>query len=103
MFDLSVGRLTAVVQEWHSKATEGLPPLDQRSHGLEAEPVANGGKAVGAVFSGTIGADDEVFQQSEGGDRGLELGIGLGVEWRLADLRGGEGARGFPGRAGSLG
>ena len=87
----------------YSKATEGLPPLDQRSHGFEEVPVSDGGKAVGAVFSGPIGADDEVFQQSEGGDRGLELGVGLGAGGGLRTSSGAKARResGISGMSGS--
>ena len=64
--------------------------LDQRLHGLQATPAGDHGVAVGAVFVGSIDSDDEVLQQAEGGDRGLELGVGPGIGRRLADVLGGE-------------
>ena len=74
--------------------------LDQRLHGLEAAPASHHGIAFSAVLGGGVGADHEVLQQSEGGDRGLELRIGPGIGRRLADVLGGEGK---PGSAGSPG
>ena len=63
--------------------------LDQRLHGLEAAPARDHG--VGSVvIVGIGGADDEVLQQAEGGDRSLELGVGLRVGRGLADVLGRE-------------
>ena len=56
--------------------------------GLEAAPAGDNG--VTAVFDGTVCADDEVLQQSERGDRSLELGVGPGIGRGLADVLGGE-------------
>ena len=64
--------------------------LDQRLHGLEAASTGDHGIAVGVFRVGSIAADDEVFQQAEGGDRGLELGVGPGIGRGLADVLGGE-------------
>ncbi len=64
--------------------------LDQRLHGSEAAPAGDHGVAVGSVLSRLIGADDEVLQQSEGGDRGLELDVGAGIGRGLADILGGK-------------
>ena len=73
--------------------------LDQCLHGLEAAAAGDHGIALGVdlsrtrskILAGSVDPVDEAFQQSEGGDRGLELGIGLGVGRRLADVLGGEG------------
>ena len=65
--------------------------LDQRLYGLEAASAGDHGIALGAIlFFRPIGADDQIFEQSEGGDRGLELGVGPGVGRRPADVLGGE-------------
>ena len=64
--------------------------LDQRLHGLEAAPAGHHGVAVPAIVIGLTGPDDEVLQQAEGGDRGLELGVGPGIGRGLADILGGE-------------
>ena len=64
--------------------------LDQRLHGLEAPSAGDHGVALGSVLSRLIGADDQVLQQSEGGDGSLELGVGAGIGRGLADVLGGE-------------
>ncbi len=53
--------------------------FDQRLHGLEAVPAGDDGIAVSAVRIGLTDRNDEVFQRSEGGDRGFEFGIGQGI------------------------
>ena len=73
--------------------------LDQRLHGLEAAPAGDHGIALAASLSRTrsgirirlVRPDDQVLQQVESGDRGLERGVGLGVGRGLADVLGGEG------------
>ncbi|MCY3829878.1 MAG: TraC family protein [Rhodospirillaceae bacterium] len=62
----------------------------QRLHGPEAASAGDHGVAVGSVLCRLIGADDQILQQAEGGDRGLELGVGPGIGRRLADILGGE-------------
>ena len=78
----------------------------QRLHGLEAAAAGDHGIALGADLSPRLGgrgrlprsgilsravrADDEVPQQPEGGDGGLELGVGLGIGRRPALVFGGE-------------
>ena len=63
--------------------------VGQRLHGLQAAAAGDHGIAV--VRLGAFGADDKVLQQPEGGDGGLELGVGLGIGRRLADILGGKG------------
>ena len=60
------------------------PVLGQRLQGLEAASAGDDGVAPVAVL-----ADDEVLQEPERGDRGLELGVGLGAGRRPADVPGG--------------
>ena len=64
--------------------------LDQHLHGLEAAAASDHGIALGAIAVRFVGTDHQVLEQSEGGDRGLELGIGLLIGRRLADVFGGE-------------
>ena len=64
--------------------------LDQRLQGLEAASAGDNGVALDTILAGGGGADDEIFEQAESGDRGLELGIGPGIGRRLADVLGGE-------------
>ncbi len=78
---------------------ERLVPYE-RLHGLEAAPADDHGIAPDAVRTGLLGPDDEVLQQAEGGDGGLELGVGPGIGRGLADVLGGEAGRaGYPGSA----
>ena len=59
------------------------PVLGQRLQGLEAASAGDDGVASVAVL-----ADDEVLEEPERGDRGLELGVGLGAGRRPADVPG---------------
>ena len=93
-------------QEGHGMIGIEDTVFDLRLHGFEASPAGDHGIALGAVTVRAVGADDEVFEQSERGDRGLELCIGLGIGRRLAHVLGGEGepAQGnFPDERFSLG
>ena len=60
--------------------------LDQRLHGLQAAPAGDDGVAFGAVLVRLVGADDQILQQAEGGDRSLQLGVGPGIGRGLADI-----------------
>ena len=74
--------------------------VDQRLHGLEAAPAGDHGEALDAVFVGLVRPDHQVLQQAEGGDGGLELGIGPGVGRGSCGRSGGRaraGSAGFPG------
>ena len=78
--------------------------LDQRLHGLEAAAAGDHGIALGSrlspwlagrgrlprsgILAGLVDPDDEVFQKAEGGDRGLEFGVGPGIGRCLADVLG---------------
>ena len=64
--------------------------LDQRLHGLEAAAAGDHGETLAAIFIRLVGSDDQVLQQVEGGDRGLERGVGLRIGRGLADVLGGE-------------
>ena len=73
--------------------------LDERLHGLEAAPAGGHRETLGAVFGGLVRPDDEVLQQPEGGDGGLERVVVLRIGQGLADVlgRGGElGERDLP-------
>ena len=77
---------------WQGTGMVGIEHLvlDQRLHGLEAAPAGDHGVALGAILVGFVRADDQVLQQVDGGDRGLERGVGLRIGRRLADVLGGE-------------
>ena len=64
--------------------------LGQRLHGPKAASAGDHGEAFGARLIRVIGADDEIFEQPEGGDGSLELGVGAGIGRGLADILGGE-------------
>ena len=62
--------------------------LGERLQGREA--AAAGDHSIGAVGIVSLGAGDQVLQQTVGGDRRLDLGIGAGVGRGLADVLGRE-------------
>ena len=64
--------------------------LDERLHGLQAAPACTRGGAVDIVLSRLVHGDDEVPQQPEPRDGGLEPGAGPEIGRGLAEILGGE-------------
>ena len=77
-------------QARHGMVGIDLPFGGQGLQGREATSACDHGMALGAVVAGFGGADNEVLEQAERGDRRLDLRIGEGVGRGLPDVLGGE-------------
>ena len=75
--------ITAVLPETALGELDGIKGLP----GMVGAAADTGDHGVAIVF---VITDHQVFEQAEGGDRGLEFGVGPGIGRGLADILGGE-------------
>ena len=77
-------------QAGHGMVRIDLPFSGQGLQGCEAASACDNGVTLGPVVAGFGGADNEVLEKAERGDRRLDLRIGEGAGRSLPDVLGGE-------------